>query len=239
MKNGCYRLHSAFDRVLNYLNADMDLVSLVTPGIGLGPGRVICDQLPRPPPETIEVSSSDILVGTERIKRARLPPYDPRLELMATPSAADLSRRIQLLLTLLPKAHLTALLDANVTRDATSPGGTPSEQLFFNAMATGIDQLMKEDYSGGARSLKGLGYGLTPSGDDVLCGFMYALSCRTPKPQDVLDAILHASLGNNPLSNHFLRCAHDGHYFQPFKSFAWLSAPDRMIHCPRRLSPCL
>ena len=60
----------------------------------------------------------------------------------------------------------------------------------------------------GVRLIRGCGEGLTPSGDDFLCGWMLALRLRgrvAPMP-----AILKNALGQNAVSNAFLELAAQG-----------------------------
>ena len=66
-------------------------------------------------------------------------------------------------------------------------------------------------------SLVGLGCGLTPSGDDFLCGFLIAAHCRTTGDRQRLELLqeLQASTqaclaGTNTISATFLRCAAEG-----------------------------
>lgn len=67
----------------------------------------------------------------------------------------------------------------------------------------------------------GLGYGLTPSGDDFLCGMLYALhrfSCISDRAENYLGmlsaAISEHMEATNEVSAEYIRCALDGEYFE-------------------------
>ena len=73
----------------------------------------------------------------------------------------------------------------------------------------------------GVRLIRGCGEGLTPSGDDFLCGWMLALRLRgnvSPIP-----AILARARGQNPVSNAFLDLSAQGRVHVAMK---------RLLHAP-------
>lgn len=78
--------------------------------------------------------------------------------------------------------------------------------LFATAAARGIAHLAAGRWAEGAAALAGLGPGLTPSGDDLLCGYAVALH-RTGHPAA---PTLNLRLNTTPLSQHFLKWAARG-----------------------------
>lgn len=60
----------------------------------------------------------------------------------------------------------------------------------------------------GVRLIRGCGEGLTPSGDDFLCGWM--LACRLRRRSAQATTLLHGARGNNPVSNAFLEMSAQG-----------------------------
>lgn len=79
--------------------------------------------------------------------------------------------------------------------------------------------LTKNDTDGLCRSagrLIGLGGGLTPSGDDVICGALYALRyCESTRAEAALlaDAVQKAKNNTNIISRRYLESAANGEYF--------------------------
>jgi Protein of unknown function (DUF2877) len=79
----------------------------------------------------------------------------------------------------------------------------------------------------GAAQMAGLGAGLTPSGDDFLCGVMTMLWATWPSPENAASAILAAATGRTTtLSHAFMTAAAHGHV-----SVAW---KDLLLCCERR-----
>ena len=60
----------------------------------------------------------------------------------------------------------------------------------------------------GVRLVRGCGAGLTPAGDDFLCGWM--LACRLQRRSALAREILRHARGTNPVSNAFLEMAAQG-----------------------------
>jgi len=73
----------------------------------------------------------------------------------------------------------------------------------------------------GVRQIRGCGEGLTPSGDDFLCGWM--LACRLRRRLSPIAKILKAARGRNPVSNAFLGMAAQGRLNRAVKNL--LQAP--------------
>ncbi len=73
----------------------------------------------------------------------------------------------------------------------------------------------------GIKKLKGLGFGLTPSGDDFNAGLLSALNLwELTSGEDLTKlkkSVFGAAKGKNPLSNSFLALARDGCFFERLK----------------------
>ncbi len=114
------------------------------------------------------------------------------------------------------RARLLRILDSALPRHA-PPDSLVS--LFFPAgklprLQANRDALFRKAFAhfgagrlaAGARLVRGCGTGLTPAGDDFLCGWMLARRLRR-KPAAL---ILAEALGNNPVSNAFLELSAQG-----------------------------
>ena len=73
----------------------------------------------------------------------------------------------------------------------------------------------------GVSILKGIGRGLTPSGDDFISGLLFALNVRgllgVQNVQSLIEEIFAAAKTDNPLSMAFMRSARDGRPFEKLK----------------------
>ena len=92
------------------------------------------------------------------------------------------------------------------------------EKELARRLGAGVARLAHGDLAGGASQIKGLGYGLTPSGDDFLAGFllgMHALEMAAgidlAAPRQAVRA---AARGANPFSEALLRSAAEGRCFE-------------------------
>jgi hypothetical protein len=197
-----YQLHSAFSRVLNYVSPDGQLHMLALPEIGAGPGITLVSRLPDPAPPTITLVDdrlnrfADVQIDTE---------YTPRLRSPTAPSSDTLTRA----------EELVAAVANGLTNDNSVRG-----QLVAQSFSAALMAMQQGDYSAGAARLKGLGPGLTPAGDDFLCGVLWALSLKGHTWERPRELIYRRALGGNVLSNHFLHAARAGLFFAHFQDFA-------------------
>ncbi len=74
----------------------------------------------------------------------------------------------------------------------------------------------------GIAKLRGLGFGLTPSGDDFIAGLLTALNLKELTTgtdlTEIKESVFGAAKGQNPLSNSFLSLARDGCFFERLKN---------------------
>jgi hypothetical protein len=91
---------------------------------------------------------------------------------------------------------------------------TRFERTMLGSMKNGVALLEAGDYAGGARSLRGLGFGLTPSGDDFLCGYLTGLSFLEVNGladlADIKDLVYDNAVTKNFISSSFTFCAYNG-----------------------------
>lgn len=113
---------------------------------------------------------------------------------------------------------LVFLLDKGRERNFASP----FEKELARRLRLGVKRLLSGKLESGTATIKGLGFGLTPSGDDFLAGFllgMHALQTAAGVGfSKERRAVYQAARSNNPFSDALLRCAAEGRYFQRAKS---------------------
>lgn len=212
-----YTFHSRFRSVYNYVTIEGDLHCLSLPSVGAGPGITWVASLPEPPPNELVVSGDRQLIAPTGLAIVDSSHYDPRLPEMACPPfpRTELRRISNSLSPLLPG-----------TACSTLPGCHPPATLSSivrntqNHIRDGLNTLKKGHYAEGARQLRGVGPGLTPAGDDVLCGFLWALSTGDRQWHSARATLYEQARGDNPISNHFLKAARYGLFFEHIK--AWV-----------------
>jgi hypothetical protein len=124
----------------------------------------------------------------------------------------------KLLLASAPARSLAFLIDDRGGRAFASA----FEKELAHRLSAGVARLAHGDLEGGASQIRGLGYGLTPSGDDFLAGFL--LGMRALEMAAGIDlaaqrhAVREAARGANPFSEALLRSAAEGRSFERAKS---------------------
>ena len=192
IRPGAYVVRARFARSALLIGKPDRALFIVNRPIGAGPLNLVVDDLR-------EVSSGESLAIPRRCNVPRFDSAMPRLrragrdELLRVLESA-LPRhapRGSLVSLFVPVHRLPRMLRA---RDA----------LFRAAFA----HFAAGRLPAGIRLIRGCGEGLTPSGDDFLCGWM--LACRLRGTPALAKTMLKHALGRNPVSNAFLKTSADG-----------------------------
>lgn len=117
-----------------------------------------------------------------------------------------------------PEESLAFLLEPNGAEGRPSTFKTE----LARELREGYRHIMAGDLKDGASALKGRGFGLTPSGDDFLAGFMLGLHAAAAAPgldlSSEIRMIRSSSRSRNIFSESFLRCAAEGRFFERAKA---------------------
>lgn len=179
---GRYRIHSRFRRAVNFVD-DREVVSLVTPDAGAGPINIVVDDL-----RTAGVRA--LTVGTRLTPGASRPRpviwlddraldcsaarvYESGLDLVEVRRGlhARLAILRQTLVRYAPPRSLAFLLDDSRV-DGLRDG---FEKAFAEHVSNCVRDVLYGDALRGVGRLKGAGFGLTPSGDDWIRGFLIGM----------------------------------------------------------------
>ena len=227
---GSYRLHSRFQRVANYTDGSR-LVVLSDRSVGFGPINIVIEG-DLPEADALVVEPDALCLGSRRY--AFGPRYDSSLP--TNPINRDmLAALAEHLRAVAHPQSLAFLLDES--RISNFRDGF--EQNLVRQIQAGVEKLFGHKPAQGARMLRGCGFGLTPSGDDLLAGVMIAWNCSevgrvgpTRLPGGLSQAALPPAA--NPLSNAFLALAAEGRVNEAMKNV--LAALGRRGREPRASS---
>jgi hypothetical protein len=206
--SGDYALHSRFSRAVNFIHGG-HLVSVVDPGVGGGPINIVMEGIDFSGLSRLQISEGSFALNGAIFPK--LPLFDSRLpQIPAVPM-----RRLRDLL--LRKAHpksLAFLLDESRCRGFASR----FEDALARRFQSAAQELRSGNLEAGSRAARGAGFGLTPSGDDLLSGYLWGLhvrqrACGGDFSADI-EKVYAAARGLNPLSAAFLDCAREGRFFQ-------------------------
>jgi len=185
------RILNRFDQVCNLVNDEADVVSLVSTNIGPGPFSMVLDGVFTPGAINAETAVSvdpftrSLKIGTLCIDTDRADLWNPIPDWQKMKVAAQ-----PFLAYSLP------------------PAGELVDDLA--RLVQGITNRNRKECLGAAGRLAGLGNGLTPAGDDMLMGTLYAMWAWHPD-RDLMRLIVDTAVPRTTtLSAAFLRAAGDG-----------------------------
>ena len=219
-------LVAVFARSL-HLEADGDFLCIGDASIGKGPLNATVDaagwarvarKLP-PAGSAVRIDAGTIEIGGAVVSTTAASMWRPP----SWPRAAGVERVAAALDDLARRAHEQAPADGLARIVLGSPGEPASA---FERIARprvmrmrrwARVRLARSAHEQAPVDLLGLGPGLTPSGDDLLCGALLALHAigRVDTSRDLHAAIAGAARSaTSPLSNAFLRAAAEGHGYE-------------------------
>jgi hypothetical protein len=214
IRPGTYAVRARFARSVVLLDPTEWPLFIVDRSIGPGPLNLVVDK-------------PDAFLPTEHYHLASPPAR--RLFCSAMPSMPPGSRRrlVRLLLRLPDVAPPHSLATLLAPEPTPSPFRQARDQIFRRAMEAASDGNPDE----AVRLVRGCGEGLTPSGDDFLCGWM--LACRLRKRPALARRMLPVALGGNPISNAFLRLAAEGRVNRPLRTLLLSPSPSSLRNACR------
>jgi hypothetical protein len=205
---GTYQFHSRFDHVVNYRNESC-IISFIDHDKNLSGRTLLVSELPRGEAPVV-VRGAEVAVAQTRVCRARAHRYDSTFEGFSPEQ--DLTTLIHTMKSVLegpvPDRSLAALHHPR-HRPAFS---SAFEKAVLDRLTGAFETLKKGDILGSVEQFKGVGFGLTPSGDDFIIGLLYALSSLSfsGTARGVKKEILEMTAGCTALSLQFMRDAEAG-----------------------------
>ncbi len=217
IKNGEYKLHSKFKSVLNYTN-NRDLVSLVSKEVGWGPNNIVLNNFPELAEQNLVISYPTLSIGNVALHiDPILPPFKHDLFIN---SISILLTRIKILLDEISNKIPPISLGFLLFPDNEIFFKTTFEKAFLTHVKQAVQNLSLENLPTITKHMKGIGFGLTPSGDDFNCGILYALNylneIASREFSEIIEECYSNSIGNNLISNTFLKFAYSNNYYENF-----------------------
>jgi hypothetical protein len=223
VEQGAYEFHSRFNRAVNFTNGK-DLVSLVDEEIGPGPLSIVFSGLSseetRNCAAPLRIARNEVAFAHRRFSFTDRERYHSGLALDGwSPNRFHQNLWLfgELLSDTSPPKSLAFLLDPSRVQHFRFGW----ERAAAGQITRGVHQIFHGDLTTGIRTLKGCGFGLTPSGDDFIAGLLIGLNvlqkmCRQDW-RKLLDMIFDTALGNNLFSNTLLDLARKGRLFGRMK----------------------
>ena len=213
IEEGTYRSHSEFRQAVNFSD-DRRMVFLVDEKIGAGPLNIVCRGAIPKGIGHLTVASGQIEAGEYSFPYQVKHRYSSRLNLTGRDIElirGRISRFTRLLRELAPARSAVAVLEPAREKDFKSG----FERRVLARLKQGVESLSRGQWTNGSRWLKGCGWGLTPSGDDLLAGFMIGLNGL--KRRTDAARLFSAARGGSLLTDVFLKLARDGLVMEKLK----------------------
>ncbi|PIS48088.1 MAG: hypothetical protein COT17_00075 [Elusimicrobia bacterium CG08_land_8_20_14_0_20_51_18] len=197
IKDGEYKLYSSFGKVLNFLR-EKKLVSLVLSEIGPGPNNIAVSFLPEI--KRLEIKKKlvyfdgfpkkapDTCIYDSAVRRSKKSFFPGQNLRFCVKELSGISPALSMAFVFCP------------AREKEFKSGF--EKKMLARMKKGVWELERGKYARGAGTLSGLGFGLTPSGDDFLGGFTLALKL-SGRGEKKIRLILKKFKSENPVSRSF------------------------------------
>ena len=235
---GNYRVHSRFSQAVNFVRGNQ-MVCIVGPQIGGGPINIVVSGLDFDSVEGLRVDEEFFFC--DGLALPKKPLYDSGL-----PAGGIDQNRLQrglfkLETLLLEHSHPKGLAFL-IYPDRRRHFSSDFEKALADRLSIGAQALSQDDIETGARLMRSVGFGLTPSGDDFLAGWMWGLHVGRKATgrnfSSEINKIFKSTKGTNPLCSAFLRCAHEGRFFEPLRDLVaavTLGDEKPLVHSAKKL----
>jgi hypothetical protein len=240
IRRGRYKLHSTFTSAVNFFLDDA-FVFVVDARVGAGPLNIVLEGASLKSLRSLEIHTDVFHLNDDTISFNDSTLYDSNIHIDGFKRNIfrhNLEFLEDALIEYSPPGSLAFLIDNNRKAEFT----TAFDLAIVNRLEEGWKKLLAGDYRAGAQMMKGVGYGLTPGGDDFISGFLIALNvCQRISTTDLspIVEILHrAAKGGNAFTNTFLDCAARGQVSEKFQNLIHVlchSEENEIISCTRRL----
>jgi len=220
VEKGIYSVHSRFEKVINFYSGNA-FVFVVNSAIGAGPFNIVVDDGNFDRIKNLTISDDHFLLNDEAVFFDASKKYNSELKITDFDDSkfkSNLRHFEKALIENSSDRSLTFLFDEKRKKNFKSSFEIELVGRFEKA----VECFASARYSDGVKQIKGVGFGLTPSGDDFISGFLIALNFLHKKDKvDYSNLIAHiyeAAKGNNLFTNAFLLAAKNGYLFEKFKN---------------------
>lgn len=219
IRRGKYYLHSKFTSAVNFCSDD-SFVFVVNKEVGSGPLNIVVQGVTVDSVSSMEVGNDGFYLNGDKFCFDGLKIYDSKLQISHFTEKKfkrNLSFFESTLIEFSPPKSLAFLLDESRRKEFTST----FEIEYVKRLENAVRLFLSDDFLSGIKMLKGLGPGLTPSGDDFISGVLIALNLQSminsSDHSNIIEQIYETVESGNHFTTAFLRCAANGFLFEKFK----------------------
>jgi len=212
--SGSYCLHSRFDHAINFCDG-RGIISFVTEKIGSGPNNIVFGT--KAPIQwfrntEVEIRAYSLHVGDVVIPTSGIPRFNSAVDVPNLAMPKDgLKIFEQFLMDRAPARSLCCIFGA--TKETAFK--TRFELAVIEAFKEAMENLTSGQIRNCIQKVQGLGWGLTPSGDDFIAGLLLGAHAFSKKSVSEIAAAIDFSKLTK-LSAMFLRSAEMGNFSEPW-----------------------
>ena len=220
---GKFFLHSKFKRVTNFTNKE-SIISVVTEEIGKGPINIVVAGMDVANINDLYITKNFISINYKKYPFDKQKLFNSQIKFKKINTNRLEKNLIYFEKTLLDLSHpksIAFLIDSNREKYFT----TAFERNFLKRIKESVYNIYNNNLIYGIKKVKGVGFGLTPSGDDFISGLIIALYifdniyCNNTKYKKLRKLIYKITKSENLLSNSFLSLSKDGFMPERIKKF--------------------
>lgn len=218
--SGKYEFYSRSKHAANFMCQNA-LACCVDESVGPGPFSIVISGASVDSIESLCVERKKITINAESIPITTANRYYSRIEYLPNSNGDKFYDSLDYFGTLLKQLSCPLSLLFLIDPAKENQFKTDFEKEYVSRFKSGAELFLNSNYLEGVRRLRGLGFGLTPSGDDFLAGALAAvhlsqLALKTDK-SNKLSQIYENARGDNPVVNAYLECAREGSYVKRFR----------------------
>jgi len=219
LPEGEFSLHSAFNNILNLSSKGNRLISFVNDISYFSPNSFLVSNIELKEIKQVTISTNSFNINKKEFEFKKELEFSSQIVFKKPTEIFQTTLSFQnKYLSLFPKKSLAFLLDAEKEKDFTSR----FDKAFVNHSKQAIQHAISGNLKECTSMMKGVGFGLTPSGDDFNAGVLFGLSLlEISRKQDfsaLKKDLFELAIGKNLICNELLRQAHNSKFFFRLKS---------------------
>ncbi|PKP58297.1 hypothetical protein CVT91_08805 [Candidatus Atribacteria bacterium HGW-Atribacteria-1] len=219
--SGKFFLHSKFKRVTNFTNGN-SIISIVTEEIGRGPATIVVEGMDVANINDLYIGKNFISINYKKYPLDKRKLFNSQIKFRKI-NSNKLEKNLEYFeKSLLDLSHPKSLAFL-INSEREKYFNTTFDKNFLKRIKGGVYNIFNDKLINGIKKVKGIGFGLTPSGDDFIAGFLIALYVidniynYDVKFKELRETIYRISKSENLLSNSFLSLSKDGFLFDRIK----------------------
>ncbi len=238
---GRYRVHSRFSKAANF-ECNGELIAVVTEDVGSGPINLVARGINFDAVQALEIDECRLFIDDNEFPCDGRTRFHSELVFFEEPEPLVLFSNLQTfkdaLIAYSPPKSLAVLIEPGYLTDLRG-----AREIMMFAQSKSASRYMQQGQTIiGVRMMRGLGIGLTPSGDDFNTGMIAAYKAAEKvfgrDYSGLVNDIYANAIGKNLLSNAFLKCARDGCYTEHQKALLMaliFESNDKIDSCTKQL----